>query len=176
MIADDIKSLYDKQGYVVIPGLIPTELDKPLREATERVIARTRSGEWPYRRTVGKQFPPFDNDNPDSWGVQHLIHPDLGEPVFAEWYTSGPLVQTVCSLLDCDEDKLQMGAYSKSSRAPLGLTNIVPELFNLLINPEIHEFALRWHRDDVRETASEAEERQALAIWHHGVSIISPTS
>jgi len=28
---------------------------------------------------------------------------------------------------------------------------------------------LRWHRDDVRETASEDEERQALAIWHYGI-------
>jgi len=109
MIADDTKSVYDKQGYVVVPGLIPPELEKPVREATERVIARTRAGEWPHRRTVGKQFPPFDNDNPDSWGVQHLMHPDLGEPIFAEWYTSGSLIRTICGLLNCDEDKLQMG-------------------------------------------------------------------
>jgi len=109
MIADTIKSLYDRQGYVIVPGLIPAELDKPVREATERVIARTRSGEWPHRRTVGKQFPPFDNASPDTWGVQHLMHPELGEPIFAEWYTSGRLVQTICRLLDCDEDKLQMG-------------------------------------------------------------------
>ena len=109
MAADNIKSLYDKRGYVIVPGLIPTELDKPLREATGRVITRTRSGQWPHRRTVGKQFPPFDNNNPDSWGVQHLMHPDLGEPIFAEWYTSGPLVQTICRLLDCNEDRLQMG-------------------------------------------------------------------
>jgi hypothetical protein len=50
----------------------------------------------------------------------------------------------------------------------------LPELFNLLINPESHEFALRWHRDDIRETASEDEERRALATWHHGVSTTSP--
>lgn len=170
MIVDNIKSLYDEQGYVIVPGLIPAELDKPVREATERVIARTRSGEWPHRRTVGKQFPPYDNNNPDSWGVQHLMHPDLGEPIFAEWYTSGLLVQTVCSLLDCDEHGLQMGRLENQGFAPLNSTNLTLELFNLLINPESHEFALRWHRDDVRETASEDEERQALAVWHHGVS------
>ena len=112
MIADNIKSLYDEQGYVIVPGLIPAELDKPVREATERVIAKTRSGEWPHRRTVGKQFPPYDNNNPDSWGVQHLMHPELGETIFAEWYTSEPLIQTVCGLLDCNEDKLQMGGRS----------------------------------------------------------------
>jgi len=117
MVADDIKSLYDKQGYVIVPALIPAELDQPVREATERVIARTRSGEWPHRRTVGKQFPPFDNDNPDSWGVQHLMHPDLGKPIFAQWYTSGPLVQTTCRLLDCGDDKLQMGVLLKDPGA-----------------------------------------------------------
>jgi hypothetical protein len=44
------------------------------------------------------------------------------------------------------------------------------ELFNLLINPVVHNFALRWHRDDVRGDATTEEERDALAIWHHGVS------
>ncbi len=39
----------------------------------------------------------------------------------------------------------------------------------MLINPLDHEFALRWHRDDVKETASEDEEREALLLWHHGV-------
>ena len=47
----------------------------------------------------------------------------------------------------------------------------VIELFNLLINPGSHEFALRWHRDDVRENASEDEEIKALSVWHHGVSV-----
>ena len=45
------------------------------------------------------------------------------------------------------------------------------ELFNMLINPETQQFALRWHRDDVKESATEEEERDALSIWHHGVSI-----
>ena len=45
------------------------------------------------------------------------------------------------------------------------------ELFNLLINPLSHNFALRWHRDDVRENATEEEEEKALKIWQHGVSL-----
>lgn len=40
----------------------------------------------------------------------------------------------------------------------------------MLINPESHDFALRWHRDDIRESATEEEERDALAEWHYGVS------
>lgn len=115
-----IKETYDSQGFVIVPGLIssiPT-----LQEATDTIINRTRAGSWPYRRTVGKQFPPFDNDNPDSWGeyilsirypynkavltyppthlcigVQHVMHPELGEPaeVLSRWYTSDPLTR-VC--------------------------------------------------------------------------------
>jgi len=38
-----------------------------------------------------------------------------------------------------------------------------------LINPERNDFALRWHRDDVSEDASEEQEREALVRWHHGV-------
>lgn len=44
------------------------------------------------------------------------------------------------------------------------------ELSNLLINPLEHDFALRWHRDDVRENATAEEEVVALALWTHGVS------
>lgn len=43
------------------------------------------------------------------------------------------------------------------------------ELFNLLINPVAHDFALRWHRDDIPDDATEEEESKALGIWHHGV-------
>ncbi|EPS96329.1 hypothetical protein FOMPIDRAFT_1038193 [Fomitopsis schrenkii] len=145
------KQLFDEQGYVMIPDLIPEQWHKDLEDAAERAIALTRSGEWKHRRTVGSQFPPYDPDSLDSWGVQHVMHPDMGEPAFARWYTSDPLIGAVKGLLDCDEDELQM------------------ELFNMLINPESHAFALRWHRDDVREKATEDEERQALSIWHHGV-------
>lgn len=45
------------------------------------------------------------------------------------------------------------------------------ELFNLLINPVSHDFALRWHRDDVREDATPEEELRSLMIWHYGVSV-----
>lgn len=43
------------------------------------------------------------------------------------------------------------------------------ELFNLLINPLHSDFALSWHRDDVKATASPDEEREKLAIDHHGI-------
>lgn len=45
----------------------------------------------------------------------------------------------------------------------------VSELFNLLVNPVRHKFALRWHRDDVHEEATEAEEMDVLNASHYGV-------
>ncbi|KAG5338815.1 hypothetical protein C0989_006084 [Termitomyces sp. Mn162] len=148
----ELKTLYEEQGFVIVPGLIPSSShEQKLREACDRIVSLTREGKWPHRRTVGKQFPPFGDDNPDSWGVQHVMHPELGEPVFAEWYTSQKLLDVVVELLECGEEDLEM------------------ELFNLLINPIGHNFALRWHRDDVSEKASEEEEREALQKWHFGV-------
>ncbi|EGN97415.1 hypothetical protein SERLA73DRAFT_184113 [Serpula lacrymans var. lacrymans S7.3] len=146
-----LKTQYEDQGFVIIPDLILPQDFKDIEAACERVITRTRSGSWSHRRTVGKQFPPFDNNNPDSWGVQHIMHPDLGESVFAKWYTSDKLVGAAQGLLGCQEAELQM------------------ELFNLLINPLFHNFALRWHRDDVKEDATGDEECIALAQWGHGV-------
>ncbi|KAG8215776.1 hypothetical protein J3R82DRAFT_7680 [Butyriboletus roseoflavus] len=145
------KATYNDQGYVLVPDLIPPDLIPDLCTACDRAIAKTRTGAWPHRRTVGKQFPPFDDTHPDSWGVQHVMHPALGEPVFARWYTSESVRNVAKALLECEAESLQM------------------ELFNLLINPLDHDFALRWHRDDVRENATAEEELKALASWSHGV-------
>ncbi|KAF9524225.1 hypothetical protein CPB83DRAFT_621792 [Crepidotus variabilis] len=146
-----VKQQYDEQGYVIIPQLIALEDWKNLEAACKQAVDRTRKGDWPYRRTVGKQFPPYGQDDPDSWGVQHVMHPELGEPAFAKWYTSEKVLGVVEQLLECEIQDLQM------------------ELFNLLINPEAHDFALRWHRDDVPENASTEEEIKALDVWHFGV-------
>ena len=48
----------------------------PLRAATARVTARTRAGEWPHKRRASDD---------DIWGVSHLLHPELAEPIFAEY-------------------------------------------------------------------------------------------
>ncbi|KAG9005286.1 hypothetical protein FRB94_000411 [Tulasnella sp. JGI-2019a] len=149
----DLKSRFDEQGYVIVPDLISPIHLQPLKDACDRVIAKTRSGEWTHRRIVGKQFPPFIDmeGEPDSWGVQHLMHPDLAEPVFAEWYGSEGVKNVCQQLMGCKEEDLQL------------------ELFNLLINPARHKFALRWHRDDVLPTASEEEEQSQLATPAYGV-------
>ncbi|KAF8633111.1 hypothetical protein AX15_001494 [Amanita polypyramis BW_CC] len=152
MSSSQLRKHYDDQGYALVPDLVPLSEFGPLQDACARVIDKTRKMEWMHRRTVGKQFPPFDDKKElDVWGVQHIMHPDLQEGVFVEWYTSHRLVDVAKELLGCKEEDLQM------------------ELFNLLINPERNNFALRWHRDDVSEKATEEEEGKALDVWHHGV-------
>lgn len=115
-MAMSLKALYDKQGFVIVPGLVREQDREELCDACERVIKRTRSGHWPHRRTWGRQFPPFgDDDKPeDSWGVQHLMHPELGEPVFARWYTTYGIMQVAQELLACEEEDLQMGEWRKN--------------------------------------------------------------
>jgi len=120
-LGSDIKTLYEQQGYVIVSGLI-REGDWPkLESACQRVVKLTREGSWPHRRTVGKQFPPYGDENPDSWGVQHIMHPDLQEPAFANWYTSPKLLGAVTTLLQCQTEDLQMGVYisTKSLQWPL---------------------------------------------------------
>jgi hypothetical protein len=109
---ETLRASFAEKGYVVIPGLISPEEEDSLRVAAQRVITRTREGKWPHRRVVGRQFPPYGDGEPDSWGVQHVMHPDLDEPAFAAWYTSGALIGAACALLDCEEEELQMGGSS----------------------------------------------------------------
>lgn len=45
---------------------------------------------------------------------------------------------------------------------------LVMELFNLLVAPETKDFELRWHRDDIPETATAEEELQQLAAKSPG--------
>jgi hypothetical protein len=168
------KQKYDEDGFVIIPSLIQPDLLAELQDACVAVIARTRAGDWPHRRVVGKQFPPYGNvgSDPDSWGVQHVMHPDLEQSAFARYYTSSEMRAAASELLQCEDGHLQMGAYVGRCYMCLG-TYEFPELFNLLINPTSHEFALSWHRDDVKAGASEDEEREALRLWHYGVSSFS---
>jgi len=125
------KALYDEQGYIIVSNLVPPEKMEALKAACERATAKTRSGLWPHRRTVGRQFPPFDDSNPDSWGVQHLMHPDLGEPAFTEWYTSDPLISVATGLLQCSEHELQMGESSPHGRQGSGRCGIFWQSFSI---------------------------------------------
>ncbi|GFZ49812.1 hypothetical protein JCM24511_07215 [Saitozyma sp. JCM 24511] len=181
---------YERDGYVVVPHLIPPELLDPLSLAADRVTDRARSGGWSQVRVVGKQFPPWVAGD-DVWGVQNLMHPDLGEGVFAEWYGSEGMLEVSAALMGCRVEDMQFGtstarydAISQSSSEPVTsfkvilmllsdggswLTPTHLELFNLLVNPLEKTYALSWHRDDIKPTVSPSEESEALGIKHHGI-------
>ena len=105
------KAQFDTNGFVIIPSLISPDLFDDLVHACDAVVARTREGKWPHRRVVGKQFPPYDSADPDSWGVQHVMHPELGQKAFAQYYTSKAMRDAAKELLQCDDDNLQMGKH-----------------------------------------------------------------
>jgi len=114
----DLKEHYDTHGYVIIPGLTTPSERADLLAATDRVVARTRSGAWPHARVVGKQFPPYGTGD-DIWGVQHAMHPELGEPVFARWYAGDAVRGAARMLLGCRDEELQMGGCRSYTLAPL---------------------------------------------------------
>lgn len=110
----ELKEHYDTHGYVIVRGLVTPSEHADLLAATERAAARTRSGSWTHARVVGKQFPPYGAGD-DVWGVQHVMHPALGEPAFARWYAGGAVRGAAKTLMECQDDHLQMG------RLPFGL-------------------------------------------------------
>ncbi|KAL4742765.1 hypothetical protein BDV11DRAFT_216816 [Aspergillus similis] len=153
-----------KDGFVVIPSLLPPSSKEfaTLKQAAITATTNTRTGAWPYFRTVPKQFPPWPTNVPPPaseggiWGVQHLLHPDMpGREDFARFYFDDSVLGVVEELLGLDSAGEEATKNDKEM--------LVMELFNLLVAPETHDFALRWHRDDIPETVSPAEEEKLLA-------------
>ncbi|EFP87088.1 hypothetical protein PGT21_013012 [Puccinia graminis f. sp. tritici] len=144
---ESIVRCFKEVGLVVVQGLI-TDNDQlqELRNAADVVVERTRNQQWPYKRTVGKQFPPWKDESPDVWGVQHIMHPALGQPAFAAFYFSAPMVELTGHLSDMSPDE-----------------HTIAGLHNLLLEPLDHHFALSWHRDTIKSTVDEEEERQKLS-------------
>lgn len=154
----------EKNGYVVIPAILTPSNPNPHLDLTRLLTTTTkatqlaRTGVWPHFRTVPKQFPPWPSTPPPPeeggiWGVQHLLHPDMpGRDAFAGVYFSEPILSTV-------EDILSSHAhFSKDGEQE----HLVMELFNLLVAPETVDFELRWHRDDIPNTATPEEEQARL--------------
>lgn len=101
-----------------------------------------------------------------------MIHPDLKEPIFAEWYGSPKLLEAVQQLLLAKHDDLQLGKRILINKY-IDINIYIffyffTELFNLLINPQNSDFDLTWHRDAITAETSEEEEKEKLTIPHYG--------
>ncbi|CAK1366345.1 hypothetical protein CB0940_09250 [Cercospora beticola] len=147
MTPAELRASLERDGFVRIPQVLsPDELER-YRAACQHVVHKARKGEWPYVRTLPKQFPPWNAEDAQQngiWGVQHLLHPDMpGRDLFAESYFHEKVVGVVLDLLQCRRDDL------------------VLELYNMLCRPD-HDFALRWHRDNIGPQASAEEELRHL--------------
>lgn len=74
MSAQELRASLDRDGFVIIPALLSTdeELDR-YRHACQRTVQQARSGQWPFVRTLPKQFPPWnaaDATQQGIWGVR----------------------------------------------------------------------------------------------------------
>jgi ectoine hydroxylase-related dioxygenase (phytanoyl-CoA dioxygenase family) len=128
-----------EEGYLVIDQAVEPALMEPLRAAAARVTEKTRSGIWPHKGANGED---------DIWGVGHLLHPDLGEPVFAEYLASAPALDVATELL---------GPALRLS------------LVNMLVNPAKRDFPSDWHRDQLKQEVPPEEEEAILARLQDGV-------
>ncbi|KAF4449410.1 nicotinamide N-methyltransferase [Fusarium albosuccineum] len=162
----------NRDGFVVIKSIVDKEKLDALREASAKATELARGGGWPYVRTVGKQFPPWDASQAREhgiWGVQHLMNPELpGHELFTQLYFSEAILGIVKQLLQCEDEHLIM------------------ELFNMLVRPD-KDFELRWHRDDIPAEAMPQEEMERLgkhayhaqynfALWEDDSLIVVPGS
>jgi hypothetical protein len=146
----------ERDGYVVVSNLLDRHMLLGQKAASKYLTDRARQGKWPYIRTVGKQYPPWPKwepgDSHNIWGVQHLLHPDMGvRDTFAELYFSDEVLGVVKELVGLNDD-------------PNADDKLVMELFNLLVSPSNKEdFELRWPRDDVKPDVTAEEEERQLA-------------
>lgn len=175
MTADTLAQQLERDGFVIVRQLVQGSDLEELRAAAARTAAKARAGDWPHVRTVGKQFPPWQQWNREAaaaakaaaekgetaagggiWGVQHLMQPDLGPDaaVFTRsYFAAGGVLDIAKRLLGpscCDDD-------------------LVMELYNMLVRPDYSDYALRWHRDDIPPEASAADELARLVgqpAWH----------
>ncbi|KAJ5488757.1 hypothetical protein N7539_003647 [Penicillium diatomitis] len=158
-----------RDGFVVVKNLLsPSEVDH-YRSIAATATSKTRTGSWPFFRTVPKQFPPWPTNVPPPaaeggiWGVQHLLHPEMpGRDEFAKCYFSEAILDIASELMGVASSNPSPGA-AASDEEPL-----VMELFNLLVAPETRDFELRWHRDDISDQLSTDEELQQLAAKSPG--------
>ena len=143
LTSEELRASLDHEGFVTIPNALSENELYNLRAACHKSAQLARMRKWPYVRTLPKQFPPWDDDVSNGiWGVQHLLHPNINDSLlYRRSYFNSTVIDSVTALLDCSRDDLVM------------------ELYNMLTRPD-HDFALRWHRDDIKPEAT-AEQQLA---------------
>lgn len=123
----------NQDGFIVIQEAVEPHLRERLRAAAGRVTDKTRSGEWPHKGDTG---------DGDIWGVNHLLHPDLGEPMFGEYMASDLVLDMATELLG---------------------PSLRLSFLGMFVDPAERDFAFGWHRDGLRREVAPEEEVAILA-------------
>ncbi len=119
---------------MIIDGVLSSDPASPLhidslRKCADEATLLTRDGFWPHRRVVGNAFPPFTKDNRDSWGVQHIMNPQLDtagpsksvplSKMFQCFYGSSPLLEIASLLVGAEVTTCRWSSSIFSSIRPL---------------------------------------------------------
>jgi hypothetical protein len=134
MVPTEHLERYGTDGYFTVDGLVDAAMLARLREAAPRVKAKARSGEVNlYMNYAGPG---------DPWVIDGILTSAFGEPSFAEYMVSAPLM-----------------AYAHAFLGP----EIRLGYLGLLTNAYEVDFNLQWHRDVLRLTAADFDEPEPLA-------------
>ena len=124
MLPSDLLQRYDRDGFFIVDGLVnPAELPR-MQEAAQHVKAKARTGEVNlYNNYAGPS---------DPWVIDGILTSAFGEPCFAEFMVSAPLLEYAHFFLG---PEIRLG------------------YLGLLTNPARNDFKLGWHRDVLHLTA-----------------------
>ena len=110
---------FAERGYFIASDAVSPDMVGELRQAARRVKARIRAGELDLYTDYRGEGEPYH--------VSGLIAPQYGEPIFAQYLASEPLLAYVRAQIGSE---LRFGSLS------------------MFTNPQNQEFNAPWHRDD----------------------------
>ncbi|MGA1197773.1 MAG: phytanoyl-CoA dioxygenase family protein [Candidatus Latescibacterota bacterium] len=118
MFTEEHRRLYERDGFFVVDDAVDPNMFEPLLEATIRTKKRVRAGEVDQ----------FTHRAPDGepWAIRGLFAPELGEPLFAKYLMSEPVMQYVRPFIGSE---LRLGGVL------------------IFTNPYTKDYGFGWHRD-----------------------------
>ena len=67
--AEELRASLDRDGFVRVPQLLSADELERYRAACQRTVEQARSGQWPFVRTLPKQFPPWNAEDAKQHGI-----------------------------------------------------------------------------------------------------------
>lgn len=118
MFTENLRAQYETQGFFVADDAVDPAMMQPLLDATIRAKKKVRNGNvdlFTHRAPDG-----------DPWAIRGLFAPEMGEPIFAEYLMSEPVMHYVRPFLG---HELRLGGVL------------------IFTNPYSADYGFGWHRD-----------------------------